>query len=127
MKRTGFKRPGLPRARHARPELARPPDYTQPEAAEEQPKDPPARRRAYLTYVRAHDCCVCQKPGPSVAHHHGHGGGMAQKTDDFRCVPLCRTCHEAYHRGHAGDGFDNDVLMSQIDLLIEWLVVGRGG
>jgi hypothetical protein len=56
----------------------------------------PASATHYLTFVRGLPCAFCQRPGPSEPHHFGRRG-VGQKTDDYRTVPACRTCHDAKH------------------------------
>ncbi len=99
------------------------------------PKAPkPWRSKAYLAFVRTHPCvfqpgerCV----GPVEAHHHGKHP-LGQKTDDSRCVPLCRE----HHREVTDDGFVMDMVgidgsaklltafeigLVQVNLLVEWI------
>lgn len=52
----------------------------------------PARSLAYREWVKRQACCNCFAQGPSDPHHEGPHG-LGQKTSDFNCVPLCRTCH----------------------------------
>lgn len=61
---------------------------------------PPHRSKEYLDYIRSIPCCNCGNPA-SEAHHVNDVGsrGMGQKTDDYRCVPLCHTCHMQGHDG----------------------------
>lgn len=56
----------------------------------------PARAPSYLAWVGEQDCALCRAPAPSEAHHYGPRG-VGQKTDDYRCVPVCRRCHERAH------------------------------
>ncbi|MFW6031678.1 MAG: hypothetical protein ACOC9T_03720 [Myxococcota bacterium] len=92
------------------------------------PKPPkPTRSRAYLDYVRSHPCCNprCGAPGPSDPHHYGPRG-YGQKTDDHRCVPLCRPCHRAWDAKHALPGLEAGesrelMYRTQVDLLVRWI------
>lgn len=91
-----------PSARAARP-LARPVPLDEPRervlggSSRPVPKPlPPARSTTHLERVRAMSCCVCARPGPSHAHHHGPRG-VGQKTSDFRTVPLCAEHHDEWH------------------------------
>lgn len=59
------------------------------------------RSAAYLAYVRTHPCAFCGQAPPSDPHHIATGpgeSGMGRKVPDFQTVPLCRTCHDSYHR-----------------------------
>lgn len=92
-----------------------------------QPNAPPARNApmrspAFLAFVRQHPCAICGAAGPSEAHHYGPRG-MGQKTDDLRCVPLCRRCHDQWHTKGAPPALDVlvRVLERNTDLLIAWL------
>jgi len=53
----------------------------------------PSRSESYLEFVRRQPCCNCQAPPRSDPDHVGPRG-VGQKTDDFRCIPLCRRCHQ---------------------------------
>ena len=47
-------------------------------------------------------CAACGVSQQVEAAHTGTDGGMAQKSSDYSCIPLCCHCHiagkEAYHR-----------------------------
>jgi hypothetical protein len=62
----------------------------------------PARDPRYRAWIRTLPCAVCGARWRVEAAHTGYDGGMAQKSSDYSCVPLCRNCHtaggEAYHR-----------------------------
>lgn len=62
-------------------------------------KDPPFRSRRYLAFIRSRTCAWCGKRAPSEASHHPRpgGGSMGAKTCDLRTIPLCSSCHHAYH------------------------------
>lgn len=53
----------------------------------------------YLEWIRTLRC-VRRHWGPCHAHHQpGVGGGsVGMKVSDFRALPLCPVCHDAYHR-----------------------------
>jgi len=91
-----------------------------------QPKPlPPSRSRRYLDYVRGLPCCSCGHPSPSDPHHFGPRG-LGQKTDDTRTVPLCRACHDTFHRGGSLPGQDKlstrlYILQKQVDLLVQFV------
>ena len=58
--------------------------------------------RAYLDWVKEHDCCVCHAPAHDP--HHIEGRGTAVKTHDFFTIPLCRTHHDEWE-DHGQDTF----------------------
>ncbi len=84
----------------------------------------PARSRVYLVFIREKACCHCRANGPSDPHHYG-ARGTGQKTDDFRCVPLCRKCHDHFHDHGTLPGMNKAAtrvffLAKQVDYLIEY-------
>lgn len=79
----------------------------------------------YLAHVRKYPCAVCARTGPSDPHHFGPRG-MGQKTDDFRVVPLCRSCHDDFHQRGTVSSLsrvetEHLFYRAQIDALVEWL------
>lgn len=59
------------------------------------------RSAAYLQFVRVHPCLVTGTDYGVVAHHvrmPPHGGGVALKPSDYRCVPLNQMRHMELHR-----------------------------
>jgi len=56
----------------------------------------PIRDAAHLRAVRLLACCYCSAR-PVDAHHVGRHA-MGSKTDDLRTIPLCRPCHDGFHR-----------------------------
>lgn len=90
------------------------------------PKGTPERSRSYLAFVRAKPCAWCSAPAPSDPHHQGRHG-MGSKTDDWRCIPLCRADHDQYGRTRTIGTMDAALTASWaaeqiICLLIEWNV-----
>jgi hypothetical protein len=57
----------------------------------------PERSEQYMAHVRAKACCHCVADAPSDPHHLGREG-LGQKVHDYRCVPLCRKCHDEVER-----------------------------
>lgn len=57
------------------------------------------KSQRHRNFVRDHACTVCHSGGPiEVAHVRiGSGAGMGQKPHDYRCVSLCRECHQRQH------------------------------
>lgn len=53
------------------------------------------QERAHLERVRSLSCSVCDKPGPSSAHHIRQGL-------HFATVALCWDCHQSEHFGWHG-------------------------
>lgn len=56
------------------------------------------RSEEYLDHVRARPCCYCTAPGPSDPHHYRGVKGTGCKPSDLFTVPLCRRCHDNFHR-----------------------------
>jgi hypothetical protein len=90
------------------------------------PKPPkPMRSNAYLAFVRQRACMCCLADGPSDAHHFGPRG-MGEKTDDYRTVPLCASCHRHFHDHGTLPGRERHVTeqrfaLSMRGLLLEWI------
>ena len=105
MKRTGFKRPALPRVRV--PAVPIPPEtaarirYSGAANAEPVAKEKAVDHKAYRKLVASLSCIRCIKPPPSQCAHANVGKGMAIKTDDRMTFPLCPTCHTALDQGAA--------------------------
>lgn len=62
-------------------------------------KESPARSEAYRRLVAAMPCADCRHPGPCQAAHANQGKGLALKTDDRTCFPLCPRCHRMHDQG----------------------------
>jgi hypothetical protein len=45
-----------------------------------------AKERVHLGRIKEQPCSVCDKPGPSEAHHIRQG-------EQYLCIPLCSDCH----------------------------------
>ena len=62
----------------------------------------PPRNARYRAWIRSLPCAACGIEPAGEAAHTGSDGGMAQKSSDYSCVPLCTSCHtqsaDAYHR-----------------------------
>ena len=58
----------------------------------------PVRSEAYRRLVAQLPCIACMC-GPCQAAHPNTGKGMAMKTDDRLCFPLCIRCHAAFDQG----------------------------
>lgn len=84
----------------------------------------PDRDSQYLAYIRAMACCYCSAPAPSDPHHVGREG-MGQKVHDYRCVPLCRSCHTNVEDGHL-DFWESDT-MQELELIAARLVLAYLG
>jgi len=57
------------------------------------------RDPSYLDYIRSFRCLACEGYGADPHHQPRAGhGSMGMKVSDYRCVPLCRLCHDIYHR-----------------------------
>lgn len=67
---------------------------------------------AHLDGVRGLCCCACGAPAPSDPHHckdrppfvelgvYRFFPEFAMKSADFDAIPLCRPCHDLFHRNH---------------------------
>lgn len=53
------------------------------------PKTPRFESESYRRYVASFPCFACGVEGYSQAAHPNFGKGMAMKTDDRKCFPLC--------------------------------------
>ncbi|MFA5187430.1 MAG: hypothetical protein WC551_13205 [Patescibacteria group bacterium] len=58
---------------------------------------PPAKSRAYTTWLRDRrlPCALCGRPGDELHHFGPHG--LGQKPSDFHQIPVCRACHTRLH------------------------------
>ena len=65
----------------------------------------------YFSGVKSMPCCCCGAAGPSDGHHcmdrppddvsvYCYFGGIADRSADFDAIPLCRGCHDLFHRNH---------------------------
>lgn len=69
------------------------------------PKEAPVRSESYRRWVASLPCIVCGVDGYSQAAHPNKGKGMALKTSDLLCFPLCGPrgnipgCHAEHDRG----------------------------
>ncbi len=57
----------------------------------------PGMSPKHLDCIRACQCCVCEHPPRSEAHHLKAGTGergMGVRSTDKHSVPLCSTCHQ---------------------------------
>ena len=57
------------------------------------------RSPRHRAFVRGHACVICDAEAPIECAHYslGSNSGMAQKADDWRCIPLCKDCHQRQH------------------------------
>ena len=61
----------------------------------------PARSWRFKAWVRTLACAACGSTDDVEAAHTGNDGGMAQKSSDYSCIPLCTDCHtQAPHAHH---------------------------
>lgn len=106
MKRTGFARKTLERARSVpTPGTGRGVHAPASDAVVAVPKDEPVRSEAYRRLVASLPCAECGIDGYSQAAHAEEGKGIGIKSCDLTCVPLCgprlstNGCHYAYGQG----------------------------
>ena len=77
----------------------------------------PLRSKHYLDWVRNQPCWTCGTNQEIHAHHHGRtegGGGMGLKTCDLHTVPLCRKCHEQWHRRGTIQSMSRDKTVAEL-------------
>lgn len=105
MNRSSFKRPSYARQPlpAPRPVRAVAPTVFTP-TVQAQPKEDMVRSEAYRRLVAAMPCIACGC-GPCQAAHPNTNKGMAMKTDDRLCFPLCGPqpgrpgCHALFDQG----------------------------
>lgn len=84
-----------------------------------------AKARAHLACVKQLPCVICNKHGPSDAHHVFSNRFGSAKASDFEVIPLCKAHHQdgpdAIHNGKESwvekYGADYDYL----PLVEQWL------
>lgn len=54
-----------------------------------------ANESAHLAWVKSQPCAVCNRPGPTEAHHIEQG-------QHYTTIPLCEDCHRGSHNGIHG-------------------------
>lgn len=82
------------------------------------------RAKAHLEAVKRLPCVICQRPGPSDAHHVFHGRYGSGKASDFETIPLCKNHHQGADGIHTNKtlwadrwGFDFEFLPVVADML----------
>jgi hypothetical protein len=84
-----------------------------------------AKARAHIARVKSLPCVICQKPGPSDAHHCIVGRYGTRKASDFDVIPLCKDHHqdgpEAIHNGKASWVAKHGPDHGYLDLVERWL------
>lgn len=74
------------------------------------PKEPePVRDEDYRRLVAALPCSICGVSGASQAAHSNSGKGLALKTCDLTCFPLCHDGANGHHRAWDEYRFGRDV------------------
>jgi type II secretory ATPase GspE/PulE/Tfp pilus assembly ATPase PilB-like protein len=67
--------------------------------------------RAHVEKVKQLPCSVCDKPGPSAAHH-------IKQSDAFTVVALCESCHQSSQNGwHGRRAIWNVMKMDELSAL----------
>lgn len=70
-----------------------------------------AAERDHVQWVKSQACIVCDKPGPSIAHH-------IRQESHFYTVPLCEDCHTGDHNGiHRSKCMWKVMKMDEMDAL----------
>jgi hypothetical protein len=93
-------------------------------------KKPKAERgtvkaRDHIFRVKQLPCVICNKHGPSDAHHVICGRYGSAKASDMEVIPLCRNCHtegpDAIHNGKASwvEKYGEDYIY--LPLVEQWL------
>lgn len=95
------------------------------------PKYVICNNKKYLSWIRQKPCAVCQRPGPSDAHH-AFNAGKKNHGNDALAMPLCREHHtagaQAYHRLEARrfeEFWNVDLKDELLCLLSEFLNEGK--
>ncbi len=57
--------------------------------------NPTAAEREHIARVKSLPCSICDKPGPSDAHH-------IDQACQYTVVALCKSCHQDPHNGIHG-------------------------
>lgn len=108
LKRTPFKRKPLPAHQPAVEHEPRPlavpltlhrGTYAGATSGSSVDKERPVRSEAYRRLVAAMPCSMCGRTEQIQAAHANTGKGMALKTDDRTCFPLCADDHRAFDQG----------------------------
>ena len=84
----------------------------------------PYRSQDYLDYIRQQVCVFCSHGPPSEPHHISwvDGGTMGGKPSDLFTIPVCRVCHDGFHRWAKEFKFDREfVLREMVKLLAKWV------
>jgi len=83
-------------------------------------KEKPQRSEKYKAFI-ASKPCLNHRFRPSIPHHEqeeGHGC-MGGKCSDFRCLPLCHSCHMKRHdvgrSMYEVWGIDPEIVISQLN------------
>jgi len=92
--------------------------------------DKAARKRegkdpAHIAKVKACDCIICGRAGPSDAHHVFCGRYSNVRAPDKCTIPLCKPCHQwgplAIHNDKAGwverNGPDYEYIAATLDMI----------
>lgn len=70
-----------------------------------------AKERVHLGAVKELPCSVCDRPGPSEAHH-------VKQHSQYTCVALCEDCHRGGFNGWHGQKRMWSVMkMDELDAL----------
>ena len=89
----------------------------------------PLRSLADRKWIALLPCSVCGSHESDPAHTKDGTQGMGQKSSDYSCIPLCRACHEEYHRygreseWAASVGIDMRALVARLNAA--WSGMGR--
>lgn len=73
----------------------------------------PARNEAYRRWIKRFPCLACGSTRMVDPAHTGPHG-ISQKASDYSCIPLCRTCHDAFDRAPRQFATERDWDMASI-------------
>ncbi|MFA7290920.1 MAG: Ref family recombination enhancement nuclease [Rhodocyclaceae bacterium] len=59
--------------------------------------------RRHVARVKALPCAVCERSGPSDAHHILSGRTPGRKSPHWLTIPLCKDCHQGSRNGIHGE------------------------
>jgi len=71
----------------------------------------------YIAWIKTLPCCNCYGQGGEAHHLKGihHLSGGSRKAHDLFSVPLCYSCHEAFHKGRIDPNDQNGWLLGTLD------------
>lgn len=75
--------------------------------------------KAHCAQLRELPCCRC-RARPAGEVHHRTGAGMAMRSHDHEAMPLCSSCHTAFHAASGPfKGWDKARRAEWQDMMVE--------